>query len=157
MQINVWTTIYWSIPVLQASRRRSKLFSLMTIQNLHKDLQEAVDEALQEARMPTNMNIFVGICRFITCRWFLYDKTLSNYQQWVLSTAFRKANRRGFCIHFFECRPQFLPWIRRHRSHSFLPSSIFAFHWPPKCMIQRRCVICLLRHHSGKQGGFASE
>ena len=53
----------------------------MTIQNLHKDLQEAVDEALQEARMPTNMHILVGICRFITCRLLLYDKTLSNYQQ----------------------------------------------------------------------------
>ncbi len=27
----------------------------MTIQNFHKHLQEAVEEALQEARMPTNM------------------------------------------------------------------------------------------------------
>ena len=53
----------------------------MTIQDLHKHLLEAADEALQEARMPTNVNIFVGICRFITFRLFLYDKTLSNYQQ----------------------------------------------------------------------------
>ena len=32
----------------------------MTIQNLHKHLQEAADEALQEARMPTNMIFLLG-------------------------------------------------------------------------------------------------